>query len=202
MIRIRVLGAALTTFALVLPGVASAKPTKITGGTTQITASDAAAKVLSDNHITVTPLKPATASGTTFTFPIAGGSINTKNLRGVIRHKGGLSLSNGTKTVALRQPTLVSAKQGASIWALVRGRTVRVCHHFGRRHARTRCVSVVRWHSTRIATVSDVKLSGTTATGTVKITAATATLINKLAGKSVVSSGAVLGTATVSPTLK
>jgi hypothetical protein len=202
MIRIRALAVAASACALVLPGVASAAQTKITGGTTQITASSAAATLLSDNHITVKALKPATAAGTTFTFPIARGSINTKNLRGVIRHKGGLSLSNGTKTVALRQPTLVSTKQSASIWALVRGRTVRVCHRVGRFHAHVRCVSVVRWHSARIATVSDVKVNGTSATGTVKITAATAKLINQLAGKSVVSAGAVLGTATVSPTLK
>lgn len=202
MIRMRVVAVAAAMCALVLPSAASAKPTKITGGTTQLTASDAAAKLLADNHITVTPLSPATASGTTFTFPIAGGAINTKNLHGVIRHKGGLSLSNGTKTVTLRQPTVLGTKHGVSIWALVRGRTVRVCHRFGRFHARKRCISVVRWHTTRIATVTDVKVSGTSATGTVKITAATAKLVNQLAGKSVVPAGAVLGTATVSPTLK
>jgi hypothetical protein len=199
MIRIRALAIATTAFALVLPGVASAAQTKIAGGTTTITASAAAAKLLSDNHITVAPIKPATASGTTFTFPIAGGSLNTKNLHGVIRHRGGLTLSNSTHTVALRQPTVYSAKSGVSIWALVRGRTVRVCHRF---HKHARCVSIVRWHSARIATVTGVTVTGTSATGTVKITGATATLINKLAGKNVVSSGAVLGTATVSPTFK
>ena len=193
---------ATTAFALVLPGVASAASTKVTGGTTQITASDAAAKLLSDNHITVAPLSPATAAGTTFTFPIAGGSVNTKTLHGVIRHKGGLSLSNGTQTVNLRQPTVTSTKQGVSIYALVRGRTIRVCHRAGRFHLHARCVTIVRWHTARIAKVTDVKVTGTTASGTVKITETTAKLINKLAGKSVVSAGAVLGTATVAPTLK
>ncbi len=200
--RIRAVAAATTTLALVLPGVASAAQTKVTGGTTQVTASTAAAKLLSDNSITVKPLSPATASGTTFTFPIAGGSVNTKTYRGVIRHKGGLSLSNGKQTVALRQPTVTSTKQGVSIYALVRGRTVRVCHHNGRFHLRARCVTVIRWNTVRIAKVINVKVTGTTATGTVTITDATAKLINKLAGKSVVSAGAVLGTATVSPTLK
>ncbi len=202
MIRTRAAAMAATACALVLPGVASAAQTKVTGGTTTITASTAAAQLLSDNHITVTPLKPATASGTTFTFPIAGGSINTTNLHGFIRHKGGLSLSNGTKTVTLREPTVDSTKQGASIWALVRGRTVRSCHRSGRLHARVRCASVVRWHSARIATLADVKVNGTSASATVKITGATAKLINQLAGKSVVSAGAVLGTATASPTFK
>jgi hypothetical protein len=199
--RIRAIAAATTTLALVLPGVASAAQTKVTGGTTTVTASAAAAKLLSDNSITVKALSPATASGTTFTFPIAGGFVNTTTFRGVIRHKGGLSLSNGKQTVALRQPTLTSTKQGVSLYALVRGRTIQVCHHIGRFHLRARCVTVIRWHSVRIAKVINAKVTGTTATGTVTITDATAKLINKLAGKSVVSAGAVLGTATVSPTL-
>ncbi|MGZ6617382.1 MAG: hypothetical protein ACXVFQ_23535, partial [Solirubrobacteraceae bacterium] len=67
---------------------------------------------------------------------------------------------------------------------------------------RARCVTVVRWHTAKIAKVTNVKVTGTTASGTVTITDATAKLINKLAGKSVVSAGAVLGTATVSPTFK
>ena len=199
--RIRAIALASTAFALVVPGVASAAQTKVTGGTTQVTASAAAAKLLSDNSITVKALSPATASGTTFTFPIAGGFVNTKTLHGVIRHKGGLSLSNGKQTVALRQPTVTSTKQGVSLYALVRGRTIRVCHRVGRFHLRARCVTVVRWHTARIAKVTDVQVNGTTATGTVNITDATAKLINKLAGKSVVSAGAVLGTATISPTL-
>ena len=200
--RIRALAAATTAFALVLPGVASAAQTKVTGGTTQVTASAAAAKLLSDNSITVKALSPATASGTTFTFPIAGGFVNTTTLHGVIRDKGGLALSNGKQTVALRQPTVTSTKHGVSVYALVRGRTIRVCHHIGRFHLRARCVTVVRWHTAKIAKVTNVKVTGTTASGTVTITDATAKLINKLAGKSVVSAGAVLGTATVSPTLK
>ncbi len=107
---------------LAVTGVALAAFSKVTGGTTQVTASAAAAKVLSDNHITVSPLTPATQTGATFTFPISGGRLNLKTLHGVIRHKGGLSLSNGTRTVTLRQPTIVSDKRGAWLYALVRDR--------------------------------------------------------------------------------
>jgi hypothetical protein len=128
--------------------------------------------------------------------------VNTTTLHGVIRDTGGLALSNGKQTIALRQPTVTSTKQGVSVYALVRGRTIRVCHHIGRFHLRAHCVTVVRWHTAKIAKVTDVKVTGTTASGTVTITDATAKLINKLAGKSVVSADAVLGTATVSPTLK
>jgi hypothetical protein len=198
MTRTRTIAALTSAAALAVPGVASAA--KVTGGTTQITASTAAAKVLSDNHITVTPLAPATASGTTFTFPIAGGSLN-KSLHGTIRHNGGISLTNGSKTVNVRKPTIVSTKRGVSVFALVKRPAVRVCHAL-RHPLRLRCVSVVQFRSVRIARVTDVTVTNGTATGTVHITAATAGLINLLAGKHVVNAGAVLGTATSTPTLK
>src|SRR5450759_2228371 len=92
--RLRTVTALAAVICLALAGVALAAFSKVTGGSTQITASPAAAKVLADNHITVTPVAPATASGTTFTFPIAGGRLNPKTLHGVIRHPGGLKLSN------------------------------------------------------------------------------------------------------------
>jgi hypothetical protein len=195
----RTIAAITSAAALAVPAVASAA--KVTGGTTQITASAAAAKVLSDNHITVSPLAPATASGATFTFPIAGGTLNTKTLRGFIRHNGGISLSNGTKTVDVRKPTLVSTKQGVSIFALIKRQTSRHCH-VTHHPLRVHCFSVIRWRSERIARVTDVKVNNGTATGTVKITAVTAALVNRLAGKHVVTGGLVLGTASTTPTLK
>jgi hypothetical protein len=202
MTRTRTIVAAIAAMALAVPGVASAATSKVTGGTTQISVSAAAAKVLSDNHITATPLAPATASGTTFTFPITGGFLNTNTLRGVIRHAGGLSLSNGTRTVNVHRPTIVSDRSGVSLWALVRGRTIKVCHPSAARHLRLRCISVTRFATVRVARITHVSLSNGTATGTVKITAATAGLVNQLAAKHVVSAGATLGTATVKPTLK
>ncbi|MEA2159822.1 MAG: hypothetical protein QOD66_2202 [Solirubrobacteraceae bacterium] len=163
---------------LALAGVALAAFSKVTGGSTQITASPAAAKVLADNHITVTPVAPATASGTTFTFPIAGGRLNPQTLHGVIRHRGGLSLSNGTRTVTLRRPTIVSTKRGAWMYAMV------------------------RFHSERIARLTNVSVAATSATATMKLTAASARLINALAGKHVTAAGAPFATGTITPTLK
>jgi hypothetical protein len=163
---------------LALAGVALAAFSKVTGGTSQITATPAAAKVLADNHITVTPVAPATASGTTFTFPIAGGRLNAKTLRGVIRHRGGLALSNGTRTVTLRRPTIVSTKRGAWLYAIVRGR------------------------SERIARFTKVSITSTAATATLTLTRASAHVINALAGKHVASAGAPFATDTVTPTLQ
>ena len=202
MSRIRAAAAVTAVVSLAFAAVAFAAPTKITGGTTQITASAAALTLLSDNHLTVTPVAPATASGGTFTFPISGGSLNLKTLHGVIRHKGGLQISNGTQTVALRQLVLVSTAKGASLDALVRGPVVRVCRRVGRHHLRLKCTAIARLATARIATVTNVKLSNSTATGTLKITAFTAAAINRLAGKQVAVAGDTLGTGTITPTLQ
>lgn len=200
MTRVRRVLALTSVVSLVF--VAAAAATKVTGGTTTVTASTAAATLLANNHITVTPISPATASGSTFTFPITGGRLNIKTLRGVIRHAGGISLSNGTAKVALRRPVLVSNKHGVSIWALARHHTRRVCHHISAHSKRVHCRVIIVLRSVRVATVTKTSVSGGSATGTVNITAFTARVINRLAGNHVVSAGDVLGTATVTPTLK
>jgi hypothetical protein len=199
MSRFRMLIAITAVAALTFTSLAVAAVTKVTGGTTQITVSSAVSGALSANHITVAALAPATASGTTFTFPISRGHLNTQNLRGVIVHNGGLSLSNGTKTVRLRKPTIVSTKSGVSLFALVRGRTVRSCHHISKH--RVRCLSRTRTVTERIARVTGVKATSSSATGKVNLTAYSAGAINALAGKKIASAGTTIGTATVTPKL-
>ncbi len=147
------------------------------------------------------PLAPTSASGTTFTFPITGGRFNTSTLRGFIRHSGGLSLSNGNKQVTLRRPTVVSTKHGVVLDALGRGRSHRVCHVVGNHQFSKRCLVVTRLVTARIARITDAGISNGTAAGTVNISAFTARAVNRLAGKHVVSAGAVLGTARTAPTL-
>jgi hypothetical protein len=174
---------------------------KVTGGTTAITASSAAAQALSANHIMVTPLAPATASGTTFTFPIAAGRVNVKTLRGVIVDRGGVAISNGIRTIDLRRPTVVSDKAGVSVLALARGRALRRCHATGARRRHVRCTIVIRQRTVRIARISNLSQSNGSVSGTVTITTFTARALNQLAGKHVFAAGNVLGTATASPTL-
>ena len=69
------------------------------------------------------------------------------------------------------------------------------------RHA-LRCLTVSRFVVVRVANVTNPSVSGNTATGTLRITAYSANVINRLAGKKVAAAGDVLGTGTVSPTLK
>ncbi len=199
--RIRMIVALAAVAALAIPSAAAAAVVRVTGGTTQVTASSAVTSALNANHITVKPLGTATASGSTFTFPIVRGRLNTSNLQGVIYHSGGLAISNGTRTLRLSRLTIVSDKSGAFLYSLVAGRTVRSCHAYGRHHHGLRCVSRTRFTIRRVATVTGVKVSGSTATGNVELTAVAAKAINALAGKSLASAGTVLGTATIAPKL-
>lgn len=194
--RIRMLVALTAAAALAVPGVASAAASKVTGGSTQVTVSSAVASALSANHITVTALAPATSSGTTYTFPVKGGRINAK-LHGDIRHAGGLEISNGTTTVRLRRLTIVSDRSGVWLRALVAGTVHKACHVVGRRHHRMRCVSVTRYATRRIAALTDVNVTGTSATANVALTTYSAKVINVLAGKALASPGIQLGTAKV-----
>jgi hypothetical protein len=197
MSRIRAVAAVTVVALLAFAGVALAATKKVTGGTTKVTPSSSAVALLATNHITVTPIAPATASGGVFTFPITGGRVNTTTFRGVLRNGGGIVLSNGTDTVRVRRIQSVSDRHGAFVFASV-GRRVRVhCH---RRHHVLRCVLVQRTITAKIARVTNGSVSGGSATGTLKITAFTAGVINHLAGHHVVSAGATLGTVTVTPT--
>jgi hypothetical protein len=192
---------------LAFAGAALANSSKVTGGSTKVTASAAAAALLASNHITVAPLAPATTSGTTFSFPITGGRFSTRTLRGSVRLGGGLTLSNGTRQITLSRPTVLSTRHGVVLDALVRGPSHRVCHAIGSHRAfghyrfRTRCLVVARVLTTQVARITDVSISKGTATGTVNVSAFTAQAVNRLAGRHVLSAGTVLGTASTSLTL-
>jgi len=197
--KIRVALLLATAASLVI--AASAFAAKVTGGTTTITPSTAATTLLSNNHITVTPVAPATASSGAFTFPIVSGHLNTKTLYGRLNQSGGIELSNGTDNVVVRHPVLISDKRGAYIWALVRGKSHRFCTGLRRHPRHAVCYVVTRFRAARILKVSSGSVTGSTFTGNVSITQATATLIDKLAGSNVVSAGAPLGTISITPTI-
>ncbi len=201
MSRIRLVAALAVFAALALAATALASSSKVTGGSTTITASSAAATVLSDNHITVTPIAPATQSGSTLTFPIRGGRINLATHRGVLRHKGGVSLSNGTQTATLRRLTIVAKRHGVALYAVVRAKGKHSCRLLRGKHHRKACKAGIHLAVAKIANITDVTVANGTATGTAHITRFTARLVNRLAGKHVVHAGDVLGTIAASPTV-
>jgi hypothetical protein len=165
---------------------------KVNGGTTQITLNPAVTNALSSNHLTVTPLTPATSSGSTYTFPIRRGRLNKKNLRGVILQRGGFAISNGTRTVRIRHLTLVSRKQGVYLWATVRVPAKKPGAHGPKAHA-------ARFSVRRVARITGITVTKNTktATGTVRLTKYSAGGINALAGKNIAAPGTAIGQITV-----
>jgi hypothetical protein len=191
MTRIRTIAALAVVAALALTGIA-AGAVKIKGGTTQIKLSPAATSALTANHLTVTPLFPATASGSTYTFPISHGRLKRGNLRGFVRHSGGFTISNGTRTVTIRHLTLVSTRRGVSLFARVRALRM---HRHSKGASAHAAIVMVR----RIARVTDVQIKNRTATGTLRLSAFSATGINALAGKTIAQAGTAVGSITVAP---
>ena len=174
---------------------------RVTGGTTQLALSSGTASALSSGGITLTPVAPATASGSTLTFPITHGRLNPTTLHGRVVHSGALTISNGTRTYVLRRLTIVSDAKAVTLRAAFRGSTMRACHRAGRHHRNLRCVSTYHSGTARIATLSGVTASGSSVTGTADLTTFSADLLNRLAGKQIVTAGAPIGTVTVTPTL-
>jgi hypothetical protein len=192
--RIRTIAALTVVVALALTGVA-AGAIKIKGGTTEIKLSQAATNVLSANHLTVTPLSPAAANASSYTFPISHGRLKNRNLHGVVRQRGGFAISNGTRTVKIRHLTLVSRKRGVYLWALVRMAGKKLHGHGASAHATATGVR-------RIGKVTDVSIKNQTATGTVRLTAFSANGINTLAGKKIAKAGTPIGSITITPTIR
>jgi hypothetical protein len=191
MSRMRILAVltAIAALALTSVSVAATKAKHVTGGTTTITLSSAATTVLTDHHLTVKPLTPASATGSTLSLPISGGRLNAK-LRGFVAQRGGVAFSNGTKTVRLRHLTIVSSASGVALRALV---AKVVSPKNG--HAR------VRFYDARVARITGVKVSQGKATGTVRLTSVSAAIINRLAGAKVAAPGNPIGTTTIAPTI-
>ncbi len=199
MSRFRLLAALTTVIALALSCAAVAQATKITGGTATLTLSTAASNVMTANHLTATPIAPATASGSTFTFPIARGRVYP-HLHGFVSTRGGVALSNGTRTVRVRRLTVTATRAGIWVYALVPGLARHRCD-FGTLRRRIRCRLSLRAHVARIAHVTGASVASATATGTVRLTPASARVINVLSGKQVARAGTPIGTGTVTVTV-
>jgi hypothetical protein len=187
MTRIRTITALTAVAALALPGAALAA--KVTGGTTQFTLSSGTSNAARNNHLTITQIGPATASGSTFTFPIARGFLSRKDLHGRIGQRGGFKISNGSRAISVRHLELVINKHGDALDALY----ARKLHGHGKP---TRIVMVFH----KVARITDVSVKNGTATGTVKLTNYSAGRLDRLAGKPVAKGGTPIGTITVTPT--
>ena len=167
------------------------------GGTTVVTVDSALQSALTTANVTVTPSGTATASGTSFTFPISGGSIvykkgnhgkgkgaKKKLLSGYILHAGsGLTLTKTTTTGPL------SATISDFRISLSAGKTGRLDVKLGK-------------SKLKLATLSNVAVNATSKSisATATLTATAVTMLNSAFGTTLPKSGTVLGTLVITPT--
>ena len=77
---------------LVLVPAASAKTEPVGGGKTTLKLSSGAADYLSENQTKIKAAEPAKAKGTKYTLAIKKGELDTKKVKGSLKHDGGLEL--------------------------------------------------------------------------------------------------------------
>ena len=109
---------------LVLAPAASAD-VGLRGGATTLRLNPGTAEALGSLGVTASPINPARARDTRFTFPISGGRIDPATAAGTINHAGGLRLAAGGTRVALRRFRVTVGKQ-LNLSAFVGGELVHI----------------------------------------------------------------------------
>ncbi len=96
--------AAVPAALLVAAAPASATAVKLSGGDTTLKLAPAAASALKSLGVSVAPISPAKAGAKGVTFPIVakGSAIHPGTAAGTVSHSGGLKLTAGKTTVALK----------------------------------------------------------------------------------------------------
>jgi hypothetical protein len=94
--------AAAVVAILALAPLASAASNPIAKGTTTLTVNSGFNNKAKKAGIKVTAVKPATIKGTKATFTVTGGSIEPTTGAGTVTHSGGLKITWGKKSVALK----------------------------------------------------------------------------------------------------
>ena len=159
---------------------AQAKVVKVTGESATVTPSADLTTFLSDHHVSVGAIAPATLDNGALTLPIVNGRVNTKNLHGVLALGGGITVSKGKRSLDLRRVIVANRAHGAFVSAKVGQRRMIVARLTNR--------SV------------DVEGSSATVSADLNLSRAAANRINRVAGKHLVSAGALLGSATATVT--
>lgn len=181
-------------------GKAGKQRVKLDGNQTTITLSEGVSNALKDNGVTVSLLGKATAGqGGAIVLPITGGRVNPQNLRGFVRHAGGVKLTKGERSLSLRRFTIVSKRRGAYLVVHVKGRAdkakgkrkAKAARKRGHRHGRNIVLA-------RLANVTRSDANGvTTVTADLRLTKRAAKLIRNRFGVAAAQKGTLLGTAKV-----
>jgi hypothetical protein len=101
MLPVAIVAAALVAM-LALAPLASAAPNPVAKGSTTLTLNSGFTNKAKKAGIKISAIKPATVKGTKATFAVTGGSIEPTTGAGTVTHSGGLKITWGKKSVALK----------------------------------------------------------------------------------------------------
>jgi len=119
-----VLAAALIAMLAIASVASAATPNPISSGTTTLTINAKLLKSAKQAGIKITAVKPAKIKGSKATFAVTGGEIEAATGAGSITHSGGLKITWGKKSVALKSFTVSTS--GKSLSAKVGGKTIKI----------------------------------------------------------------------------
>ena len=182
---------ALTGAVTAEAGKGAKQRVKLDGNQTTLALSAPVSQALADNGVTVSLLGKATAGPDgSVVLPITGGRVNPQNLRGFVRHAGGVKFTKGDRSLSLRRFTIVSNKRGAYLAVHVKGRgKAKAARKRG--HGRNLVLA-------RLAGVQRSEANGvTTVTANLRLTKRAAKLIRNRFGIAAARKGALLGTVKV-----
>jgi hypothetical protein len=204
---------------------AEAKLVKLSGSST-VTPSDGAKQFLRNAGVNVAPVGPATASGGAFTFPVFAGFGDTVSYNGILAHSGGLRFSKGKRSAVVRRPVAVRIGKTSVLLAQIprlRGGCGHIAkatkkflskpriRYIGRKtiqrypRAARQAIRAIQAYCkqgrvivlARMTNLGKSVDNGTaTLTADLHLSAEAAKLVNRVAGRSVVRAGALLGTGT------
>jgi len=167
------LATVLCALVVAVPAQAKTKTERVVGGHATVTPSKEITAFLLSRGITVTPIGGMKAGNGSLTMPMVGGQMQVPTMQGTMNASGGLQYTNGSKKVVVKDYRLSHTGHTGKLTAVVNG------------------------HRIVLATMSSPKthMSGHTGTmsGSLKLTAAWAHLINHLVGMQVVHPGEDLG---------
>jgi hypothetical protein len=149
-------------------------------GTTTLELDAGTAGALTGAGFALAPVAPATASGTTFSFPITKGRVQFRTwgwrLKAFIDHSGGITFTKGAVSVTASEPRIKLA-----------------------RHGKVRVVAKIGAERVRLLDLKDVVIAGGKGTANATLAKAAATRLNAAFGVTLFTPGLAMGKVTVAP---
>ena len=133
MLPVAIVAAAVAAM-LVLAPLASAASNPVAKGSTTLTLNSGLANKAKKAGIKITAIKPATLKGTKATFTVTGGSIEPTTGAGTVTHSGGLKITWGKKSIALKAFEINTTKK--TLTATAGGKKVQIATLGGASSAR------------------------------------------------------------------